>query len=186
MHRACRWDGFEASDAARLILACAAAGLCAGSVAYAWLACTEARVRARPAARRHAAMLGVAAFAVALGSAELLGKQTFTAAAADAHSLMTGQQYTVQPLGRHHAAGTAGMAYSQAGLARVLQYLESVDLSTAPPIDTLIGKKMLQDVSELHALEVRPSLVQHIGAYSSGYKNHGDIGKLTQDSRFVP
>ena len=187
-----RWNGWDSHDTLPLVSFCAAAGLCAGSAAALCMArCVAQRSTSASGGRvrEHivrGGLVGAAVFGMMLGGAELTGKQTLTTVAAEARSAVTGRHYVLQPLGRHHAAGTAGMAYSRSGVAHAVQYLQGADFTCMPAIDTALGVRMLEERPDLHALEVRPSLVQHIGTYSSGFRNHGDVTKLTSDSRFRP
>ena len=168
-----RWDGFNSDDAPALVLVCA---LAAAATAATTLVLTPARAGRRAQGTRAA----IAAVAVAIGvlaNLELAGKQALRAAVAP-------RGHRLRPLAKNHAAGTAAIAYPRAATRRVLEFLQFRDLSSCEPVDVLLGVELPAALPAVAVLEAAPSLVQHIGAYSSGYRNDGDVRRLTQDSRF--
>ena len=89
--------------------------------------------------------------------------------------------------------GTQGIAYPQSTLPNLLSFIQT-RLESHPEnvenIDILLNRWIFgpHDGPDhiLRAFRVRPSLVQHMGAYSSAnYKNQGGFESLKQDSTFV-
>lgn len=82
-------------------------------------------------------------------------------------------------------AGTVAIAYPQSSIPHVLEYLKQQLASISlQPIDVALNGWL--ESTTFSALRTRPSLVQHLGAYSSAsYKNQGDFKEMKQDSSFV-
>lgn len=170
-----RWDGWETEDLPAQISVCVVAGLAAG---WTWWMCMlRLRGASTGLALQRITIIAVAVCAALLISAQLMGKQTL-------YGLVAPAGYSVRPQGKHHAAGAVAIAYPRSGLLHVLHFLQGVDLLAAgPAIDVRLGRNM-PAAMHLRVLEVTPSLIQHIGAYSSGYRNSGDMARTSMDSAF--
>lgn len=81
-------------------------------------------------------------------------------------------------------AGTVAITYPQSAVPHVIKYLqEQLKSPNVRPIDVALNGWL--ESTSFRALRTRPSLVQHIGAYSSAsYKNQGDFQEMKQDSSF--
>jgi GR25 family glycosyltransferase involved in LPS biosynthesis len=85
---------------------------------------------------------------------------------------------------RGPTASTVAIAYPQNVLSLLIQHLQSPNLPPKP-IDEALND-WLTGHRHFKAWRTRPSLVQHIGAYSSaGFKNQGNFKVMKQDSSFV-
>lgn len=95
----------------------------------------------------------------------------------------------LRELGQHHASGNVAIAYPNRVVPAVVEFVESAASfkGDGDPIDVVIGVHFCSHNPQFHALEVAPSLVQHMGVYSSGGlgKNSGDFFYLKQDSKFL-
>lgn len=172
------WDGFENEDWPKLaLMIIAAAGLLTAVVDC--LCCSERR------RGNHTLplLLCFAFFVVTITVNLLIVNAQFLSQIGEQPGSLQ-----LRPLGRHHASGTVAIAYPLHTVPRILEFVETtLKAGSYDPIDVIIGRQFVLEHPDLCALEVAPSLAQHIGVYSSGgrEKNLGDFLALKQDSRFV-
>eukprot|EP01024_Parvocaulis_polyphysoides_P033347 TRINITY_DN29694_c0_g1_i1.p1 TRINITY_DN29694_c0_g1~~TRINITY_DN29694_c0_g1_i1.p1 ORF type:complete len:307 (-),score=33.21 TRINITY_DN29694_c0_g1_i1:212-1132(-) len=171
-----RWDGFETQDTFLIIISSTFISIFLLIIfRYVWLLTILNSYNSF--SKFEFLQIGFFIFLLILLNSQLIGKQQLI-------RIFSSQQHNLQILGRNHGSGTVAIAYSQTQLKNTIDYLQEVSLDSRIHIDVLIGSEMAKKFQKLKFLEVSPSLVQHIGVYSSGPKNDGDFKKLGWDSKF--
>jgi len=129
-------------------------------------------------ARRKQLVATFVVFCGVYGACRLLGRQTLV-------NLIEPQYLHLDSMGE--SAGTVGIAFPQSILHELFDFinrrLEETD-HRVENIDVLLNRWTQQE--SLRPLRTRPSLVQHMGAFSSAtHKNQGNFEAVKQDSGFV-
>ena len=185
------WDGWESIDFLPMLLCCSLAGLVLSVLAQALFSRTAPFKALRMAWWQLAILLSLALFL----NSHVAGKQALNNLFISLMCTASGTDHRLLPLGRHHIAGTVAIGFpTKPQVPALRQWLDhQLALSLGKgqgahrplaPIDVLIGRLEDWSARPSLALELRPSLVQHIGVHSTGpsSKNHGCFLALKQDS----